>query len=592
MLVAFPENYRLYEHVKKTEKDGKTEVKNKTHAAGGNERQDAYLYGHPIGRKKRYRSPADFFPHLLWLSTDETGDPGNCGCKICSPEDLAEPVTAKVRVKQESDSKAASQPAGVVARQPSGSVPTKPQAPLSAPSPAPKATTPAARTLVPTPLKPPRTTDQHVDRQYNTFMYRGGELVWFQRGQAWGLGVVLRRWMNSTNQHHYTVQPLSHPFAHSPQITKSSDAELRPWLAWSVPKYTNEALNNMKEPLTYDTADWSGMMQGRYGNGDLEVDGSILAAKSIDSSYVLVGPNKPVERQPGVFETYCDGIFLGAEKAWVGDPLRLQTIGSTDILVLHSVVHRSATLDPSGARQSVSLIGDVYKLQTVRHTDQSISTPASPSNNPQLPERLTQDITYRNSRSIGVKGIASYWQLITIKKIVGLNDIKGRWYEATLLLPILQRSMFDDAARKGEIQEASLWMNARGDCLNSNRPSSLPRLPRQNIRKESRVACFIQAVPPSAEVKEGIDPPLPDNVDPALGSGSMEIDPRFETAEDHGHGHEALHSGRSGHAGAADPGASGLDEFMNLDGMEENQSAMPGFGKEYGGQDGGQRSYY
>jgi len=43
ILAAFPENYRLYEHVKKTEKDGKTEVKNKTHAGGGNDRQDAYL---------------------------------------------------------------------------------------------------------------------------------------------------------------------------------------------------------------------------------------------------------------------------------------------------------------------------------------------------------------------------------------------------------------------------------------------------------------------------------------------------------------------------------------------------------------------
>ncbi|KAI6863863.1 hypothetical protein KC334_g20354, partial [Hortaea werneckii] len=88
MLATFPEGYRLFEHVKKTERDGKTEVKSKNHAGGANDRQDAYLYGHPSGRKKRFRSPADFFPHLLWLSTDESGDPDNCGCKICSPEDL------------------------------------------------------------------------------------------------------------------------------------------------------------------------------------------------------------------------------------------------------------------------------------------------------------------------------------------------------------------------------------------------------------------------------------------------------------------------------------------------------------------------
>ena len=109
MLVTFPENYRLYEHVKKTDKDGKTEVKSKTHAAGGMDRQDAYLYGHPAGRKKRYRSPADFFPHLLWLCTDESGDPDNCTCKICSPDDLDELIPgAKSKSSALADFKAGS----------------------------------------------------------------------------------------------------------------------------------------------------------------------------------------------------------------------------------------------------------------------------------------------------------------------------------------------------------------------------------------------------------------------------------------------------------------------------------------------------
>ena len=65
--------------------DEKKKEKGK-HAAGAFERQDAYLYGHPQGRKKKYRSPADFFPHLLWLGTDREGDNRNCSCKICSPE--------------------------------------------------------------------------------------------------------------------------------------------------------------------------------------------------------------------------------------------------------------------------------------------------------------------------------------------------------------------------------------------------------------------------------------------------------------------------------------------------------------------------
>ena len=73
------------------------------HAAGVYERQDAYLYGHPQGRKKRFRSPADFFPHVLWLVTDKEGDPRNCSCKICSPEgdeETAE-VVSQIMLKRE-----------------------------------------------------------------------------------------------------------------------------------------------------------------------------------------------------------------------------------------------------------------------------------------------------------------------------------------------------------------------------------------------------------------------------------------------------------------------------------------------------------
>ncbi|KAL8946578.1 MAG: hypothetical protein Q9222_007040 [Ikaeria aurantiellina] len=74
ILAALPENYRLYERLKI--------------GSGSSEISDAYLYGHPQGRKKRYRSPADFFPHLLWLATDENGDPDNCSCKFCAPDDI------------------------------------------------------------------------------------------------------------------------------------------------------------------------------------------------------------------------------------------------------------------------------------------------------------------------------------------------------------------------------------------------------------------------------------------------------------------------------------------------------------------------
>lgn len=88
-----PEGYVLWEHVKfNTKKLAEDKREKGKHSAGVYERQDAYLYGHPDGRKKRYRSPADYFPHMLWLCTDPEGDPRNCSCKVCSPDGDEEPA--------------------------------------------------------------------------------------------------------------------------------------------------------------------------------------------------------------------------------------------------------------------------------------------------------------------------------------------------------------------------------------------------------------------------------------------------------------------------------------------------------------------
>ena len=589
MLVTFPEYYRLYEHVKKTEKDGKTEVKSKTHAAGGNDRQDAYLYGHPAGRKKRYRSPADFFPHLLWLCTDESGDPDNCSCKICSPDDLDELIpgakakgTPLAASKGEPGTNTAS-----MQRQTSGQGMTKVKQEPSVPTPVQQ-----PQQLIPTLLPHATDADQAIDQQYNSFLYRPGEIIWFKRGAAWGLGAVLRRWRKAQNQDHYTVQPLSHPFGAPPPFVKTSHADLRPWLAWSVPKYTTEALNNMRDSLLYESMDWAGMAQKKYGSGDLEVDGSILAAKTVDCSYTLISSIRSLEIRPGETQTLYNGMFLGAEKVWIGDPLRLAP--GTDVLVVQSITeHRIA------AKKDVStyLIGDVYQIQQVRHPNPALPTPAAAASNPQLPRRLTEDLAYRNNLSVPTKGIASYWKLARAGVRIELNEIKGRWYEASLILPILlQPGAFADAASKGEIGEATLYMNSRGDCINANRTHNMPTLPRQNNVRATRREAFGQSVSPATEFRDGIDPPLPDNVDPALeGMGvsqtSMDIDSRFDTADTH-------HDTDEPHVSQPEPiddrlnGNGDLDDLMNLDAMDEQgQPDIPGFGQNYS-HDSTQQGYY
>ena len=237
MLVAFPENYRLFEHVKTSGAGAKGVKTTKTHAGGGNERQDAYLYGHPLGRKKRFRSPADFYAHLYWLATDESGDPDNCACKICTPEEFEEPkaVVPKKEVKQETVKQAEMpkrEPVVIIPPRAAGQTPARPTA-----TPQPQST----------PLPAVRNHEQAEDLEHNIYMFRTGELVWFSRGHAWGLGIVTRRWTDKPpvggSYRKYDIQPLSHPYGHPAQSTVDGDGALRPWLAWSVPGFTCDGLN-------------------------------------------------------------------------------------------------------------------------------------------------------------------------------------------------------------------------------------------------------------------------------------------------------------------------------------------------------------
>ena len=80
-LGSFPENYRLYKPVKPKQSATPAEP-----GAAKKVKNEAYLYGYPLGDKKKYRSAQEFFPHLLWLSNDGSEEYEDCSCKMCSPE--------------------------------------------------------------------------------------------------------------------------------------------------------------------------------------------------------------------------------------------------------------------------------------------------------------------------------------------------------------------------------------------------------------------------------------------------------------------------------------------------------------------------
>ncbi|KAG9525221.1 hypothetical protein KCV07_g1421, partial [Aureobasidium melanogenum] len=610
ILAHFPENYRLFEHVKTARNPKEGEPKTKTHAGGGNERQDAYLYGHPLGRKKRFRSPGDFYPHLLWLATDPEGDSDNCGCKICCPEELdapikekdtnTTPVLARRPSNQSKPSNApaaaaatqSSTPATVAARVNATSTPLASQ-PVAASPRSVAATQAASRT----PLKP---EDYDIDRQYGIFLFRQGEMVWFDRQGAWGLGVIVERTKVGNNSN-YRVQPLSFPDHPTQSVTITRDRDLRPWLAWSVPPYTHQALNQVSHPLHYSSFDFNALAQGKYGPGTTEIDASIMAAKAIDATYTPFCPSSRSETQ-SYTEIRWDAIYLGAEKIWVNEPVRLAAPAGQEaprVLVVRAIVERSQKSSQQ-AYSSVSFIGDVYVMLPAPMEPITMSRApngiVSGSDTTNVPLRLIEDIRRRNIATIQAKGKAYQWKLLERNKVVDLKEVKGRWYESTLFLPILlprQADEYEERVREGVIPEVLVLMNGHGDC--NKDPNDHRRL-LPDVRAATREQAWGKAVPARTIIQDSSNrpvatqPPAPaqQQQQSRVTSGGG-VAPGYQIPNGHqNHASVAPASNNASISASAtssaqqipDNPATGFEEFMDLEGLG-GADMMGGFDQSY-----------
>jgi hypothetical protein len=253
-------------------------------------------------------------------------------------------------------------------------------------------------------------------------------------------------------------------------------------------------------------------------------------------------------------------------------------------MVIHAIIDRKR-LSPSKqvVQQSLIFQGDVYHLTTVAHTNPNIPSPASLDSNPHLPGRLTQDIAVRNSKSMQMKRSISYWNLTKTQSRIDVTDIKGRWYEATILLPILGEKEYREELSRGEVPESSLRMNCHGDATygSSRDRDALPRAQRKFVAKDTRLAAFGAAVPPQTVLRDGFEPPQtqqqsvnPHNV---MNMDNMEIDPRFDTAQ------VAAGTSINGSGLVASAGQQNSGDAMdfNLDGLDDTFQTQHGQGGYY-----------
>ena len=525
-MADLPENFRLYEHVKYTVSDKSGAPSKSGSHVRGHERQDAYLYGHPQGRKKRYRSPADFFPHLLWLATGESDDHWDCTCKLCAPENIQ--AYGKPAKKEEREIKSENTPVPVAKAVKEEPAVKKEKAPAK-------------------PVDKPSSLEKTQDAQFQRYLYRVGELVWFTRVHgAFGLGIIMRRdlYMKDGGIHmpKYLVQPLSHPFSQPPMVIVPREDLIRPWLAFSVPGPSHQAL--AVPGLTFDTIDWRRVIQGHYGEGEVDVDAGIFAAKAVDNSYTPIEPLHNANAEPG--EKHYRALFFGGEKIWIDEAIRISIPTGLDIMVLRQIIEKGR---PGSNRAPVHLIGDIYSYHSVPYTPGR-----EPADNARLPPRVREDLKWCNSISKRFKQEISYWNLVKANAAISLENVKGRWYESSTLLPILQgQDSFQRDAQQGKLGVVGNWLNARGQ--------SSKTVGETGIKKFDRLEAFGRSVPQAKMgLTRGLDGPpeenvFPDEQQPANAEFlEMQVEP-VEQQEP-----QQVPSGP--------PGAD-IAEFMDLDRMEE-----------------------
>ena len=291
----------------------------------------------------------------------------------------------------------------------------------------------------------------------------------------------------------YNVQSLSHPFSHPEPELVTNQSSLKPYLAFSTPEYFHEALRGLN--MTFEQVNWRAVLDGVYGKADTEADASMFAAKTVDGSYTPIEPIPTMSSSSGghnkIHEIQYNGLYLGSEKLWVGEAVRLRPTAEggtgehTDILIVSAIIERLA----GHSIQDLILVGDIYTWRTVKHNPARRIPP-----NTYLPLRLQQDLEYRNAAALRAKlDKVSHWKLVTPRARISVAEVKGRWYESKHVLPIVGSQQYAwDKQASGKVPDIGDLINARGDSAAA--PVTIGE------RKGNRLQAFGLSVPRGTQI--------------------------------------------------------------------------------------------
>ena len=442
--VQFPRGYWLYEKSK-----------------------HLWVSGYPL-KANLFKSPQEFGLHLLWLLSTSK-EYRDCSCVHCNftatskhsaaLDDLLIVTPSEPTLKTE---KAPPKVTPVPIPQIPGQTPSRPstveptpqaQSPLTTARPfqqqLPKATlnppTSAVATSQPL-VTQTQNRSQNQPSPWNLsapLLFRTGELVWFQNGNTWRLGIVA-----SAQARGYELLPIGHSMVPQSNVAKL-DGDMRPFLAFSVPPVSILELQNKH----FDNVAWDAMFRATGMDTNkrdlLVLDASKMAAIRIDGSYSMW---TPLPEESGGKTTAHYGCFLGAERIEIGDCLRvkdhpdLNASGEPVLLGLRNIF---TSVDYPGA---VFFGGHLYMAV------QPGMRPANLVAEENLPVGLRDENQWRAQIN---PARPQQWTIIKEKVVLKEDSIRGRWYPVQRLMPILDPVGYQAAVSKKQPETLHAHVNSR-----------------------------------------------------------------------------------------------------------------------------------
>jgi len=289
-----------------------------------------------------------------------------------------------------------------------------------------------------------------------SLLFRVGELVWFQNGASWKIGLILQStpFVPSVPTTHQ-VLPIGLGMVQQP-IARKDDKDLRPFQAFSVPAVQRNELKNR----SFDNINWDNVM-GRLhqaaqtnasptAQSDFDtalLDSSKLAAIKIHHSTSLFTKLSLVKDGA----TFYYGCFLGAERVEASDILRVkpppQFENLNNVFFFLKVIRIMDTHPATPIFQGML-------CHLVEGPDPSNREAVSPAT---IPWGLRDELAWRQSIDPA-----------TPRKLVPLQnyscreaDVKGRFYPSSRLGPILAPDKMEKAKENKNPSMVSLPLNDR-----------------------------------------------------------------------------------------------------------------------------------